>query len=767
MKTIKYLFSFFILFFLSQFGYSLGPSVLIFVNHSISCNSGNDGELSASSAGGTSPYTYLWSNNATTQSISSLTAGTYTVIATDANGATATYSIDLGEPHSLGVTLIQRNISCNGGANGNISTEVSGGTPPYTYSWTPSGTGSGLRDIPAGNYSVVVTDNNGCSTGASVTLTEPPPIQLTINVNNSHNNYAISCWKGSDGAISMTVSGGTGPYTYLWTNGGNFASVVEDPINLKAGNYQVVVTDANGCTKPSTTPIILAEPSKINILLTPYVWPNGYNVSCFGCFNGSITSNVTGGIAPYTYLWTPSLQTTPNATNLDARATILNVLDANQCPMSEVFDLRGPSDSWKITGNVGTNGGANFLGTSDPTDFVIKTGAQERMRITVDGKVGIGFITPTKDLDVSGSIRLRTYSSSAGGFSLLKTDVSGNLSKVTESTNPSSEVLFGDGSWGAFPAGAGAWIVNGNDIYRDNGNVGIGTAVPSVKLEVQGDVKVSGDLILAGTSSKITTNDLHVKQTVEVGNSIWLGGANQGGNNQIFTDDFDLEINCNPAYNLNTILNTNQGKVGIGVIDPLGKFEVHDNGNNTLEILSDNAAPTKRGISLGKDEGGNGNKDGSFNFWIHEWQNSNNSCAFNFKETHNNTTLMRIQKDGKVIIGTGLPLNANTNYDYGLYVGAGIITEKVKVAISTTNDWNDKVFADDYDLMSLQQLENYVVQNKHLPEIPSATEVVENGIDLGSMDAKLLLKIEELTLYIIDQQKQIDEMRMEIKNTKR
>jgi hypothetical protein len=759
MKKIKSLSLLLLIFLQSQICSSQAPVVPIDVNQDIRCNGGNNGSLTASPTYGTSPYTFLWNTGATTQTLNSLAAGVYSVTVTDFHGVIGAGLKTLIDPPSLVVQLIPTNILCNGGNTGNVGTDVRGGTPSYTYLWTPTNdVTTNIRNITAGNYSVVVTDQNGCTTAASVTLTQPPPIQLNINPNISHNGYAVSCFKGSDGIINMSVSGGTGAgtYSYLWTTlPGAVTSVVKDPMNLKSGTYQVVVTDANGCTAPGG-PVTLYEPPKINILLTPYVWPNGYNVSCFGCFNGSITSNVTGGIAPYIYSWMPSGQATANATNLDARATTLNVMDANQCLMSEVYDLRGPSDSWKITGNAGTNGSINYLGTNEPTDFTLKTNLIQRIKVTADGKVGIGLITPTKDLDVNGSIRFRTYPSSAAGFSLLKTDVSGNLSNVPESTNPSSQVLFGNGSWGTLPAGSNAWTVNGNNIYRDNGNVGIGTTNPTAKLEVSGDLKVSGSISLTGSTSQISSVQIHTNK-LEVGNSVWIGGINEFSTyNDIFTDDGPLAINCHPGDNHNTILNMNDGKVGIGISSPTGRFEVKEfnpYGVNTFEILS-NDVPNRRGISIGLDQGG-GNADGSFNFWIHKWQNVDNSCAFNFKEAHDNTTLMKIQKDGKVVIGHGL----STPGSYNLYVANGILTEKVKVAVAITADWSDKVFNNNYNLKSLPEVEEYIKKFKHLPEIPSAEEVVSSGIDLGKMDAKLLQKIEELMLYIIKLNKEIDALK--------
>ncbi len=128
---------------------------------------------------------------------------------------------------------------------------------------------------------------------------------------------------------------------------------------------------------------------------------------------------------------------------------------------------------------------------------------------------------------------------------------------------------------------------------------------------------------------------------------------------------------------------------------------------------------------------------------------------------------MLIKNDGRVLIGSDIGNTNNAPSGYNLYVSKGILTEKVKVAVSTTTNWSDYVFNKNYKLMSLKNVEQYVNSKRHLPEIPSASEVVKDGVDVANMDAKLLQKIEELTLYAIRQQKQIELMNQEIKKLKK
>ena len=149
-----------------------------------------------------------------TQDISGLVAGTYSVVITDNNGCTLTVSATLTEPSALALSHTQTNVSCNGTNDGAIDLTVSGGVAPYAYSWSDGSTTQDLTALVAGTYSITVTDNNGCTATLNITITEPNALVVALVPTN------VTCNSGADGAIDLTVSGGTAPYSYVWDDPG-------------------------------------------------------------------------------------------------------------------------------------------------------------------------------------------------------------------------------------------------------------------------------------------------------------------------------------------------------------------------------------------------------------------------------------------------------------------------------------------------------------------------------------------------------------------
>ena len=214
------------------------------IDSNISCNGGSDGGITASTSGGTNPYSYAWSNSATTASITGVAAGTYTVTITDANGCTASSDGTVTEPTSLNAsTTIDLNISCNGGNDGGMTANASGGTAAYTFTWSNGATTASITGVAAGTYTVTITDANGCTASSDSTITEPTALSTSVIDN-------------GDGSVVVTASGGTSPYTYLWdASAGN--QTTDTASGLSTGTYYVTVTDANGCTSEDSISITI------------------------------------------------------------------------------------------------------------------------------------------------------------------------------------------------------------------------------------------------------------------------------------------------------------------------------------------------------------------------------------------------------------------------------------------------------------------------------------------------------------------------------
>ena len=291
----------------------------------ISCNGGSDGAATVTYSGATPPYSVLWSNGATTASISGLSAGTYTATITDAKGCTKTASLTLTQPTVITLSDVKTMISCYGGNNGAIDLGVSGGTPGYTFLWSNGATTEDVSTLTAGTYTVVVTDLNGCTKTRSVTLTQP---QAPLSV--SSQLTMVACYGNATGAIDATITGGTSPYTYAWSN----SATTQDLTTIVSGTYTLTVTDSKQCTQTQTVNITQpAAPLSATLTAT--------NVKCFGNATGSIDVTTTGGTPGYTYVWNTTA-TTEDVANLLPGAYSVTIKDTKNCTTTGSVQITQP-----------------------------------------------------------------------------------------------------------------------------------------------------------------------------------------------------------------------------------------------------------------------------------------------------------------------------------------------------------------------------------------------------------------------------------------
>lgn len=282
-----------------------------------------DGEASAAAAGGTSPYTYAWSNGATSANTVGLCAGTYTVTVTDSNGCAVSNSNTLIDPPCvITVTTTSMPALCNGGI-GTATANPSGGTSPYTYLW-PTGDTASTINVSPGVYIITCFDAGGCSGEDTVTVAEPPAITGSVVPTNP--TASGSC----DGSATITPAGGIGVFTYSWANGATTATVT----GLCAGQICVTVTDANGCTLSDCG--TLNDPG-----CTLAATAIGLDLSCTGVADGSVSAAVSGGTAPFTYDWS-SGGSTATETGLGAGTYTVTVTDSTGCAETATATVTEP-----------------------------------------------------------------------------------------------------------------------------------------------------------------------------------------------------------------------------------------------------------------------------------------------------------------------------------------------------------------------------------------------------------------------------------------
>ncbi|MEL6273886.1 MAG: SdrD B-like domain-containing protein, partial [Bacteroidota bacterium] len=287
------------------------------------CTGDATGMINIVTSGGTPPYSYNWSNGATTEDISNVPAGTYSVTATDANDCTITTTTTVTEPAPLAVEADINDLPCNGDGSGSINLIVTGGTAPYTFMWSNGEFSEDLVWLDAGTYSVTITDANDCTITTSATVNEPAALMASTVVSD------VLCNGDATGSINLSVSGGTQPYTYLWSTG----AATEDISNLMAGNYTVTITDANNCSIVSNATV--QEASTVSIA------GNVTNAVCNGEASGAIDITPSGGTPSYTYNWSNGA-TTQDLTNVNAGTYMVTVTDANGCTDVATFTITQP-----------------------------------------------------------------------------------------------------------------------------------------------------------------------------------------------------------------------------------------------------------------------------------------------------------------------------------------------------------------------------------------------------------------------------------------
>ncbi len=330
------------------------PSAGIAVQHE-SAYQATDGSAQVQNLSGQGPFSYLWSTGATGNQISGLAPGAYWVEVTDANACDTilNFTIEAYNCGQFSASISQQPVSCNGADDGVLSASGQQGIPPYTYLWSTGDTTPGISQLGPGTYSVTVTGADNCPAVASESLTEPAAINPNLTLTHETSNGA------ADGTASASPSGGTQPYSYLWSTGATSPSIS----GLAPGTYSVTVTDQNGCT--------VAE----NFAIQPFSC-SGFTasvsaqpVSCFGLSDGGATVTATGGNAPVVYAWSNG-STGPQLFDVPAGVYSVTATDAAQCQV--IMSVEVPQPDVLLANANATN--ETTVGANDGTAQASPTG---------------------------------------------------------------------------------------------------------------------------------------------------------------------------------------------------------------------------------------------------------------------------------------------------------------------------------------------------------------------------------------------------------
>jgi hypothetical protein len=320
----------------------------------VACNTDSSATITATAAGGTGTLNYLWDDSGaqTTAVATGLANGTYSVVVTDTNGCSVMDSLSFGLVASVSSST---DPVCGSFCNGTATLLATGGSGPLTYLWDDPNTQTTVTVsnlCSGGTFTGIATDSAGCSAMASVTLTAVSPLLVELDITH------VNCFGDATGAITAHVTGGGGGYQYMWPSLGSNSAVVN---TLLAGNYDVIVTDANNCSVVNTGQI--TEPAAAlssSIVATP--------ASCFGGSDGIANLSVTGGASPYAYQWEKS--TNQDTSGLHAGSFIVTITDANGCPIIDTATITEPSSltlSGSSSSDLGNNSGQAWVSASGAT----------------------------------------------------------------------------------------------------------------------------------------------------------------------------------------------------------------------------------------------------------------------------------------------------------------------------------------------------------------------------------------------------------------
>ncbi|MBL7913780.1 MAG: T9SS type A sorting domain-containing protein [Bacteroidia bacterium] len=340
------------------------PIIVSFTSTDATCFGSTDGMINVSANGGIAPYSYLWQNGSTDTTLQHLASGTYMLTVTDNHSCSILTAFAISQPAEIAVQFQQTFNPCIAGT-GSVTTVISGGIDPLIYSWSDGSSASSATGLNPGVYTLTITDALGCMVSDTISvggITNPMALAF--------NSVSASCSDSDDGSADLTISGGQEPYSYLWSNG----NTAEDLFLVIGGNYDVTVTDANGCTVSGNVLIEAPAPMAVSFNVIP--------VGC-GVTKGSITAIAAGGTPGYSYTWNIG-ETTSFIDDLDPGIFTVTISDINGCSVTDSVELVAYPE---LIATVET-GDASYSGAADGSiDLSVNGGAIPYLYEWSDGSV--------------------------------------------------------------------------------------------------------------------------------------------------------------------------------------------------------------------------------------------------------------------------------------------------------------------------------------------------------------------------------------------
>jgi gliding motility-associated-like protein len=388
------------------------------VKSDANCVGSLDGTATYEITGGAAPFQFVWSDGQMDSIAVGLSAGSYGLDITDANGCTFNYNIEILQPDTLQATVDVDSVLCFGENTGSAIVTPTGGVAPYNYTFNPTGTAGMLEgqllDLVQGNYAYTVTDANNCTFESSFVVEEPPLLEVQVSPTDA------LCADSTSGAATAIVTGGMGTYTYSWQDDTMTEVSDQDMLdNAGAGNYALVLEDANGC--------IVNEPFSINEPVALSYSLDTTAATCNGIADGSATITPSGGTGMYSFNWNDIGDGPSNRNDLASGSYEVTISDANGCILPLSFDINSPAsillsfDSTSTSCFQGADGTATVMATggtlpysysweggqSDPTAIDLSAGLISVTVSDANGCIAEGNVSvdeaPALSLDLDGT----------------------------------------------------------------------------------------------------------------------------------------------------------------------------------------------------------------------------------------------------------------------------------------------------------------------------------------------------------------------------